>query len=318
MARRPGGVSGWARAGMILALAAAALLSGARACAQAPGSARISLTIGFSSRVMGRSNRTDLTAAMKAWLLTVAKDRKINVDPHVEIFDSLEEVTQALRQRKVDVISIGMDDFVALEKLFPLAGVFANRVRNKVTDQYVLLVRRDQGLKELADLRGQSIIVLDHYHALLAPLWLDTELLRRRLPVSARFFGKVTYVAKPSLAILPLFFKQAGAVLMNQNAFETAGELNPQIAKDIAVLKASPELVSSVGAYRADATSESATFYQREALKLGETAGGRLILNLFQTDSIVEFKESDLRETRALLAEHARLLAAAPRKEVKP
>ena len=41
------------------------------------------------------------------------------------------------------------------------------------------------------------------------------------------------------------------------------------------------------------------------------------MLNLFQTDGIVEVKEADLRDTRALLAEHARLLAAGHR-EARP
>jgi hypothetical protein len=117
---------------------------------------------------------------------------------------------------------------------------------------------------------------------------------------------------------MPLFFKQVDAVLMNQAAFETACELNPQLAKDLTVLLASPEIISSVGTYRANATSASASFYREEATRVNETPGGRLILNLFQTEAIVELKESDLRATRALLAEHARLLAGARRKAGAP
>jgi hypothetical protein len=120
----------------------------------------------------------------------------------------------------------------------------------------------------------------------------------------------VTYVYKPALAIMPLFFKQVGAVLMNQAGFETACELNPQMAKDITVLLSSPELVSYVGAYQASANSASATFYREEALRLAETPGGRLFLNLFQTDGIVQIQPAELGETRALLAEHEKLLAA--------
>lgn len=293
----------------------AALVS-VMAAAQAP--APIRLNIGFSARIMGKTNRTDLTAAMKAWLLAMARERKAEVEPNVRIFETFEELLQAMRLKQLDVVSVGMDDFLVLEKAVPLSGMFVNRTGGKITDQYVLLVRRDQAVKGLADLRGQPIIVLEQSHTLLAPLWLDSELMRRRFPVAVRFFGKVTYAAKPSLAIMPLFFKQAAAVLMNQAAFATACELNPQMGRDLTVLMASPEILSSVGAYRANANPVSATFYREEGLRLGETPGGRLILNLFQTDAIVQVKESDLRETRALLDEHAKLLAAAQRLGSRP
>jgi hypothetical protein len=58
--------------------------------------------------------------------------------------------------------------------------------------------------------------------------------------------------------------------------------------------------------------------YRKEALRLAETPSGKLILNLFQTDAVVELKESDLRDTRLLVAEYARLLADARRKEGRP
>jgi len=304
------------RARRLLGAMLLGLLVPVMAAAQAP--APIRLNIGFSLRVMGKSNRNDLTAAMKAWLLTMARERKVEVDPNVQIFDRFEDLLQAMRLKQLDVVSVGMDDFLLLEKAVPLSGMFVNQTGGKITDQYVLLVRRDRAVKGLADLRGQSIIVLEQGHTLLAPLWLDTELMRRHLPVAARFFGKVSYATKPSLAIMPLFFKQADAVMMNQAAFATACELNPQMGKDLTVLMASPEVLSAVGAYRANANPASAAFYREEAMRLGETPGGRLILNLFQTDAIVQVSESDLREARALLAEHARLLAAAQRKGGAP
>ena len=42
-----------------------------------------------------------------------------------------------------------------------------------------------------------------------------------------------------------------------------------------------------------------------------ETEGGRLVLNLFKADAVVEIKDSDLAGTRALLADYARLKAQA-------
>jgi len=288
------------------------------AAAQPPGPERFNVVIGFSARVLGKANRNDLTAAMKAWMHTLVTERHLAADAHLEVFNSVDALALALRQERVDVASVSVDDFIVLERMVPLAGMFSVRTNGKPSDQYVVLVRRYRAWKGLAELRGEASVILDKPRTLMAPVWLDTELLRRRLPVAARFFSKVTYAEKPNLAIMPLFFKRAGVVLMTRAGFETACELNPQLGKELAVLMTSQELLSSVGAYRANATSSSVAMYRREALRLGETAAGKLILNLFQTEAIVELKESDLRATRALLAEHAKLLAGAQRKAGAP
>ena len=276
------------------------------------------VVIGFSSRALGQANRSDLTAAMKGWMQTITRERHLPVDSRIQVFDSLAEIERSLRLEEVDVISVPVDEFVVLEKRYPLAGFFASQVHRKVTDQFVILVRKDLLQKGLANLRGASIVIVEDPRTLMAPLWLDTELLRRHLPISIRYFGKVTVAVKPSLAIMSLFFKQADAVLTTRYGFDTACELNPQLGKDLSILMTSPDLVSTVSACRANATSASVTMYQRETLKLGETAAGKLILTLFRAEAIVEVQESDLGETRALLAEHARLLAGARQKDGNP
>jgi ABC-type phosphate/phosphonate transport system substrate-binding protein len=196
------------------------------------------VVVGFSSRVMGHANPVDLKAAMKAWLQALARERHLEVEARAEVFDSVNDMASALRQGKLDVVSLPADDFFSLEKQVPLAGMFTNQVRRKAGDQYVVLVRQDQAVKDLASLRGGSIVVLDQTHTLLAPLWLDTELLRKRLPAATRHFARVTHAANPSLALMPVFFKRADATLMTRAGFETACELNPQMASQLTVLLA--------------------------------------------------------------------------------
>ena len=57
-------------------------------------------------------------------------------------------------------------------------------------------------------------MALEHPRSGLAPTWLDTELLRNKLPLSARFFREITRTSKMSRAILPVFFNQADACLV--------------------------------------------------------------------------------------------------------
>jgi ABC-type phosphate/phosphonate transport system substrate-binding protein len=275
-----------------------------------PGpSAKTTVHIGFSARCLANANRADLIAAMKVWLLTVTKERKLALIGEPEIFDSLSDMQNALRREQIDVINAPTDEFVLLENIVPLANIFVSQINGRITEQYVLLVNKDRVIKDFRDLRGDTLVVLDNPRTVLATLWLDTELMRTKLPVSARLFGKITHVKKPNLAILPVFFKQTGVALVTRASFETAGELNPQLTKNVRVLTSSPEWIPTVGAFRATAISGAVELYRREALKIQESQGGKLVLNLFQTDGVVEIKESDLAGTRALLAEYARLKA---------
>jgi ABC-type phosphate/phosphonate transport system substrate-binding protein len=297
------------------------LLSGLLATAAFPQpapSTETTVRLGFSARDMGNTNRADVTAAMKAWLQTVTRERNLIVDTYPEVFDSVGDMANALRHERIDVIIVPTDQFVLLEKIVPLSSQFASKVNGKISEQYVVLVQKDRPYKTLKDLRGETIIEMDHPRNSLAPLWLDAELLRNRLPVAARFFGKVTHATKLNLAVLPVFFKQAGAALVSRSNFETAGELNPQLSKELRVLASSQDLIPSLTAYRVSASSIVVDNYRKEALRLGETPAGKLILDLFQTDGVMEVKESDLAGTRAFLAEYARLKTEAERKGAGP
>jgi phosphonate transport system substrate-binding protein len=283
------------------------LLVWAPAPAQSPFPPNATVYIGFSPRVLGNVNQADVTAAMRAWFQGVIDKESLPVHADIAILGTVAEIEKALRGKRIDVISASTDDFVAFEKTVPLTGLYATVVNGKVSEEYLLLVHRDQATRELKDLRGQDLFVLDQARTTLASLWLDTELLRRRLPVTTRFFGKLTHVPKPSQAILPVFFKQAGAALVTRAQFNLAAELNPQLARDIRILAHSPEVIPTVGAVRADVSSGAVRFYQRQLMKIHESEGGKQMLKMYQTDGVAEIKLSDLAGTRALLAEYARL-----------
>lgn len=293
--------------GYSVGLLLAATAAGAQIALPVNGLVRI----GLSARSLDNANRGDVTAAMKAWLLIVAQEAHVPVQTDARVFDTLAEMESALLRERIDVLDAPTDEFIALEKVTPLSRIFTSRIHGQITEQYVLLVNQDGPVHEFKDLRGQTLLLLDSPRTALGPSWLELDLLRRKLPASGRFFGKITRPSKPGLAIFPVFFRQAGAALVTRSSFETASELNPQLARTLRVLDASPEVIPTVGAFRADALTGAVDFYRRSALELGQTEGGRLVLNLFKADAVVEIKDSDLAGTRALLADYARLKAQA-------
>jgi phosphonate transport system substrate-binding protein len=275
--------------------------------AQAPVRSEITVRLGFSARTLAGGNHADIAAAMKAWILTIAQEQHLDLETDAQVFDTVEEMETALRQERIDGFDVATDDFLTLEKVAPLADLFVSMVSGRITEQYVLLVQRDSPARELKDLRGGNLVLLDHPRAALAPHWLEVELARHRLPPLARFFGKVGEAHKPALAIMPVFFRQADAALVTRSGFEVAAELNPQLGERLRVLAQSPELIPTVGAFRASAVSGAVDLYRREALASNQSQGGRLFLNLLQSDGVVEIRRADLAGTLALLAEYAKL-----------
>ena len=196
------------------------------------------LRFGVSARTMTDLNRTDVTAALKVWFETIAKERGIYADPNPRVFDSLADFAEALRREEIDVVTAPSDEFIVLEKTVPLAGLYSTAVGGRITEEYVLLVRQDSPFQSLADLRDGRLIVLTHPSAGLAPNWLDTELLRNKLPVSARFFRGITRTSKMNRAILPVFFNQADSCLATRRGFECDSPAGSQGPACIGVLPA--------------------------------------------------------------------------------
>ena len=97
-----------------------------------------------------------------------------------------------------------------------------------------------------------------------------------------------------------------------------AVELNPQLSAQLRVLAASPPLVPGLGAHTASVPAHTAEQFRNAITRLADTPAGRNILHLFQCDAIVTLSEADLAPTRAFLAERARLMKEATRKEGAP
>ncbi len=288
-----------------------ALLASAQPAPPGPAIVRI----GISSQSVGNTNRADAIAAMKVWTQTVLNERSMKYSTTVEMFDSIGQLEAALLRGKIDLISVPADAFFILQKAFPISRLFSTVVRGKVTEQYVVLVNKDRAIQGLGELRGEPILILDHHRTAIMDKWLETELLRRKCGTIPQFFGKVTHVSKANQAILPVFFNRAAAAVVFRSAFETAGELNPQLQKEVRVLMSSPELIHTISGVRGGSDLQPVLdLLEQDATKLGETPSGRHILDLFQIDGVRMIDESHLSVTRSLLAEHTRLKAEAERR----
>lgn len=276
------------------------------------------LRFGVSSRTMVDLNHADVVAAMKVWIHTVTEDRGIHVEPEPRVFDTLEAFMAAVKAGDIDIISAPTDEFIELERIMPLKDAFTTLHAGRLALEKVLLVHRDSPYQTLADLGGTRLMLHTHPSAGLATHWLDIELARAGLPPRSAFFRDITPATRLNRAILPVFFRQADAAIVTREGFAVAGELNPQLLRQLRILAESPPLIPGLGAYRDTVPDPVADLFRDAATRLTETPAGRHILNLFQCDAIVFIQEADLAPTRAFLAEHARIRPEAPPVEEPP
>ncbi|MBI5382927.1 MAG: PhnD/SsuA/transferrin family substrate-binding protein [Opitutae bacterium] len=265
----------------------------------------------FTSSMFTEVNENDARAAMKVWIMTVARERNIPVDDELTIFSNAEAALRSPELDRVDGFALTAEEFGVLRSRVNFDRIVIGLHDNKVTEQYVLLIHNESGREQVADFRGRSLLVLHNPRMSVALTWLDTYLLQQGLPRASAFWSRISSHSKPSRVALPVFFHQTDACIMTRRSFDTMCELNPQIGKQLRILATSPEIIPSMFALRADSQSVSQPDIIRETKRLNESPAGQQILTLTQSSRAEDFPVTVMHDTLELISLHRRLLAAA-------
>jgi phosphonate transport system substrate-binding protein len=196
-----------------------------------------------------------------------------------------------------------------------ITPLFVSSAQGKTGKEYVLLTRQGGGLNTLADLRGKELAVYEVANATQGRYWLETLLLENNYGNLKEFFARAESVAKPTAAVLPVFFGKKHACLVDRASFQLMKELNPQVGRAVQVVEASDLLVDSLICLR-NSGWPPGTFREEFIQTLGEfhlDSAGAQILAMFKTDRLIPFQETDLDTIRSLRATYDRL-----RKESQP
>jgi ABC-type phosphate/phosphonate transport system substrate-binding protein len=258
--------------------------------------------LGFSRSLFTDVNDTDAKAAIKAWAQTVATERDINMDPSAHLFDRLPDMVSAMKQGKVDAMSVVLQEYAALAREVELGPWFVTKTSGALHEEYVLLAHRDSGISGLEALRGKRLSL--HYAArtCLASDWLDFLLSENGYaPSTDGFFGETRRVPKVSTAVLPVFFRKSDACLVAKSSFETLCELNPQLGRKLHALCTSPRLVPAVMCFRKGFESREKDRLLTALRELHTTPAGEQVLTIFMAQSLEQVDTKPLEKTAAFL-----------------
>jgi phosphonate transport system substrate-binding protein len=273
--------------------------------AQEGASEPLTLHVGFTLCGFRTVNVNDATAAFRVFALNLAHRRGYKLlSLDTRVFEDPAECEAEIKKGAINLAILDTWDYLGMDIQAVMPPVAVHLERGTPLREYLLLTRRGGEVTGLADLRGKDLAVLDGKGGDLSRAWLDHLLLGQRLGPKESFFRKLDFVAKPTAAVLPVFFGSKAACLVDRGAFQVMSELNPQVGQQLAILAASdPYLESITCVGRSGWPSEGA----RQALidsitTLHVEPAGRQILDMFKVDQIAPFKDEYLDSVRQLRA----------------
>ncbi len=204
--------------------------------------ARTEYVIALTEQSVRVASIEEIELGFNAQLASIEKNKnyglKIKVFPSEVLFPNL------LAEKKIYGY-FGSPKFILEHKSeFNTDLLFTPVLGGTVMGRYVLLVRKDSGIDNLAKLKNTNI----SYCAVdeVGMLFLEMLLKDRKLGKTDTFFKKVGIKKNPNLNVSSVFFKEAQAALVLASDYAVAAELNPQIKQQLVAIETSPEYVTNL------------------------------------------------------------------------
>jgi len=239
--------------------------------------------IAISSDTLAGANLNDARAAYKIWGEQISRNLDMkHTELLPEIFIPSGQMIQMIRAGDVDCFAITAWEY---EKVSDLLDPNYMMVEDYATNgiDYLLLVHNASQYHGLADLHGAKVTLHRHRDTLLIDAWLSCALANVNLPIAERFFESIDKRDNLNQVLLPLFFRRIPAAAITRHAFDTAVELNPQLAKDLRIIAVSPKVVGDGFFFRQGCDLQDKRQFQDALVRFKTLPAGQQCLALYQT-----------------------------------
>jgi len=270
---------------------------------------RTVVRFGFTQSMFRDLNENDARAALKLYAAVLGTANDLLVSESPGVFSDAAAIATAFGDGTADVASMPVQDYLEIPKNLISPRILAASNANTYTEEYLLVVHADSGIRTLADLRGRRLVANNSLRSWISILWLDVLLAKQGLEPPNRFFSRVSFANKPNRTVLPVFFRQEDACVVTHRSYDIICELNPQLQKQLRVLATSPGYVPHITCFRASITPDVIDRMIKAAVAAQDTVNGKQILTIFQCDRIAEITPDKLANVRELLAEREQLRA---------
>jgi ABC-type phosphate/phosphonate transport system substrate-binding protein len=289
-------------------LALVALEGRARAADERADGYLVRVRMGASSSLVGAEyNPNDTRAALVVWADTFSRGTGVKIEYLPEVITPPAQLYERVRLAQVDAFSCTTREYLQVAPYTDPNSLMVDKSYGDGGEEYLILVHADSGFRTLADLRGSRLSVFGGIVMSLASDWLETALAASNLGSSETFFKQTSANAKASRAVLPVFFRQTDACLVNRRTFDTMAEMNPQLAVKLRIVATSPRLVPVVVVFHKNCTPLQKEKFKLALASMGATPGGQQILNLFGSAGLRDATPAILAASIAIITAVGRL-----------
>lgn len=227
--------------------------------------------------------------------------KRLGVNVRVDLVPDDEAMIKRLEEGTIHLGYGSNLDYIKIRERKPIVP-FAKVVKGGTsTYNAILLVRNDEGIKSLADLRGKtfSYTKKTSSHGYLYPKLLVKQQFNT---TPENFFGKLTKTKKDPDGILAVLYKRADAVGASSQTFAILSELMPRLKRELKVLKSSNPLVHGpMFLYPANFTDKNLIERSKmEVLNMDKSTEGKQVLLFFKIGGWTTASDSDYNDLRRM------------------
>lgn len=102
-------------------------------------------------------NENDARASLRALSAIIARDSNIPANPDPLLFSGADEIAATFSDARVDAVAMPIDEYWLVARTVQSRRFLFATSKRDATEEYLLLVPRDNAPKSLADLQGKVL-----------------------------------------------------------------------------------------------------------------------------------------------------------------
>ncbi len=270
---------------------------------------KMHLRLGYSIYAFQDISPSDANAAIKVYAETFREKFEKRVNKKVafstNIYNSVENIIEALNNNEVDLISLLATEYFQIKKTHNIYPLLATTSKEDAYEQYCFMVRNDLGIKQIKDLRGKILAMPNPEYNPLLIEWLYNFLAKNKMNEAQTTFKTIKLFDKESNAIYDLFFKNSDCAIIRKSVFTMLCELNPQIKYSISEFAASKPMIVAFLVANKNSDQDLMKITTDEMQKFHLSHEGKNILKIFKAKTWMKLSDSELKSVEELLNENA-------------
>lgn len=170
-----------------------------------------------------------------------------------------------------------------------------------IKQSFLIVARADDGVTKIDHLKNKRLSLALYQD--MEALYLNTVLLRHKLPEIPTFFSTRVDVKTTNGALMDVFFNKSDVAIVRENEFNIAAELNPQLLKKLIILEKSPPMLASVGVMNNKISDDDFSGLIATFSKVINSDKGKALMGLVQVETIALVAPEDMRDVENMLSD---------------